>query len=179
VVLAREVDPPADDVPVEWLLVTALPIGGAEQVRQVIQYCCVRWLIEVLFRVLKSGCRVEGRRFEQVERLVTCLAVYEIVAWRALYVCRLGRGCPDLDCEAVLEPSAWQSVWMAVHRPAPPKPPPRLADLVRLVAQWGGYINRPNRQDPPGPQTVWLGLQRLHDPAWAWETFGPGAKKLV
>jgi hypothetical protein len=179
VVLVREVKPPVDDEPVEWLLVTTLPIDDLEQVRQIIQYYCVRWLIEVMFRTLKAGCRVEERRFEQVARLLRCLAVYEIVAWRTLYVCRLGRSCPDLDCEAVFEPSEWKSVWMAVHRTTLPKQPPRLADMVRLIAQLGGYVNRRNREDPPGPQTVWLGLQRMHDLAWGWETFGPGAKKLV
>lgn len=179
VVWVREVNPPADDVPVEWLLVTTLPIDDIEQVREIIQYYCVRWMIEVLFRTLKSGCRVEERRFERVERLERCLAVYAIVAWRTLYVCRLGRSCPDLDCEAVFEPSEWKSVWMAVHRQSPPKKSPRLAEMVRLIAQLGGYVNRPNREDPPGPQTVWLGLQRMRDLAWGWDTFGPGAKKVV
>jgi hypothetical protein len=47
------------------------------------------------------------------------------------------------------------------------------------LRNWAGNVNRPNRKDPPGPQTVWLGLQRLRDLAWGWETFGPGAKKLV
>ena len=56
---------------------------------------------------------------------------------------------------------------------------PRLADMVRLIAQLGGYINRPGRSDPPGPQTIWLGLQRMRDLAWAWDLFGPGAKKDV
>jgi hypothetical protein len=55
--------------------------------------------------------------------------------------------------------------------------PPKLGVMMRLVAQLGGYVNRPNRVDPPGPQTVWLGLQRMHDLALAWNTFGPGAKK--
>jgi hypothetical protein len=179
VVWIREVNPPADDMPVEWLLVTTLPIDNAEQVHAIIQYYCVRWMIEVLFRTLKSGCRVEERRLERVERLERSLAVYEIIAWRTLYVCRLGRSCPDLDCEAVFEPSEWKAVWMVVQRKAPPKKPPRLADMVRLIAQLGGYVNRPQRADPPGPQTVWLGLQRMRDLAWGWDTFGPGAKKVV
>lgn len=179
VVLVQEVNPPADDVPVEWLLVTTLPIDDVEQVREIIRYYCVRWLIEVWFRVLKSGCRVEARRFEHVDRWLTCLAVYQIVAWRTLYVCRLGRSCPDLACDAVFEASEWQSVWVAVHRSAPPTQAPRLGDMIRLIAQLGGYVNRPNREDPPGPQTLWLGLQRVRDLAWAWETFGPGARKLV
>lgn len=175
VVLVREIDPPEDDAAVEWILVTTLSIGDVEQVRQVIQYYTVRWMIEVLFRTLKSGCRVEQRRFQHIDRLLPCLAVYLIVAWRTLFACRLARSCPDIDCEAVFEPSEWQSVWTAVHRQAPPQTPPRLEAIVRLIAQLGGYVNRPNRRDPPGPQTIWVGLQRMRDLAWAWDSFGPGA----
>ncbi len=175
VVLVRELNPPADDEPVEWLLVTTLGIEDVEQVRLIIQYYTVRWMIEVLFRTLKSGCRVEARRFEHVDRLLPCLAVYLIVAWRTLFACRLARSCPDIDCEAVFEPSEWQSVWTTVRRQPLPSSPPCLNDMVRLVAQLGGYVNRPNRSDPPGPPTLWIGLQRTRDLAWAWDTFGPGA----
>ena len=145
--------------------------------REAIAYYCVRWMIEVFFRTLKSGCRVENRRFEHVDRLTSCLAVYEVIAWRTLYVCRLGRSCPEMSCQAVFEPSEWKSVWMAVHQKSPPRKPPRLAEMVRLIAQLGGYVNRPERTDPPGPQTLWLGIQRMHDLAWAWETFGPEARR--
>jgi len=108
---------------VDWWLVTTLPIDTPEQVRAVIQSYAVRWLIEVYFRTLKSGCRVEERRFERADRWVVCVAVYLIVTWRTLYVCRLGRSCPELNCEAVFEPAEWKSVWMATHRQAPPPTP--------------------------------------------------------
>jgi len=175
VVLVSEVDPPPDDEPVEWLLLTSLPIDTAEQVRQIIQYYCVRWMIEIFFRVLKSGCRVEERLFEYMDRLLTCLALYVIVAWRTLYVCRLGRSCPDISCEAVFEPAEWKSVWKVVHREDPPRQPPTLGVFVRLVAQLGGYVNR-KRAAPPGPQTIWIGLQRMHDFATCWQLFGPDAQ---
>jgi transposase-like protein/transposase Tn5 family protein/DDE family transposase len=175
VVLVREIDPPADDEPVEWLLLTTLPIETAEQVRQIVQYYTVRFLIEVFFRVLKSGCRVEGRRFEHLDRLLPCVAVYLIAAWRTLMLCRLGRSCPDLNCEAVFEPAEWKAVWKVTQRGTLPKQPPRLEDILKLIAQLGGYVNRPGRKDPPGPQTLWLGLQRMRDLAWAWNSFGPGA----
>jgi len=174
-VLVRELDPPANDEPVEWLLLTSLPVGEVEQVRQVIQYYCVRWMIEVFFRTLKTGCRVEERRFEHIERLLSCLAVYLIVAWRTLYVCRLGRSCPELSCEAVFEPAEWKSVWKITRRTAPPRVPPRLGELVRLVAQLGGYVNR-KRRDLPGAQTIWIGLQRMHDFALCWQLFGPDTR---
>jgi hypothetical protein len=175
VVLVTEIDPPADDVPVEWMLLTSLPIDTPDQVREVIQYYCVRWMIEVFFRTLKTGCRIEARRFEHIDRFLPCLAVYLIVTWRTLYVCRLGRECPDLSCEAVFEPAEWKAVYHVVHQQPPPAEPPTLSEMVRMVAQLGGYVNR-SRNDEPGPQTVWLGLQRTHDMALCWQTFGPEAR---
>lgn len=174
VVLVREVHPPPGEEPIEWILLTTLSIDSVDAVRQVIQYYCVRWMIEVLFRTLKSGCRVEERLFEHIDRLLPCLAVYLIVAWRTLMLVRLGRSCPDLNCEAVFEPAEWKSVWMVIHRKKPPRKPPKLKEMLRLIAQLGGYVNRPNRSDPPGVQTTWLGLQRMYDLALAWDTFGPG-----
>jgi hypothetical protein len=174
VVLVCEINPPPNDQPVEWLLITSLPIDDAEQVRRVIQYYTVRWMIEVFFRVLKSGCRVEERLFEYMDRLLNCLAVYMIAAWRTLYVCRLGRSCPDISCETIFEPAEWKSVWKVVRREDPPAVPPSLGVFVRLVAQLGGYVNR-KRAAPPGPQTVWIGLQRMHDIANCWVLFGPGS----
>ncbi len=174
VVLVSEPNPPAGEPPVEWILVTTLAIDAPEQVRTIVEHYCVRWHIEVLFRTLKSGCRIERRRFEDVERVLPCLGVYLIVTWRTLFVCHLGRNCPEIDCEAIFEPSEWKAVWMAVHRKKPPKKAPRLKDMVHLIASLGGYVERPKNE--PGAQTVWIGLQRMYDLAWAWDAFGPDAK---
>ncbi len=173
VVLVREPNPPAGETRVEWILVTTLPIDTLEQVRKVVEYYCARWSIEILFRTLKSGCRIEHRRFERIERMLPCAALLLIVAWRVLFVCRMGRSCPDMDCEVIFEPSEWKAVWVAVKRREPPKKPPRLAEMVHLIASLGGYIER--RDSEPGAQTLWIGLQRVYDLAWAWDAFGPGA----
>jgi hypothetical protein len=173
VVLVREPDPPAGETPVEWILVTTLPIDTLERVRTIVEYYCVRWSIEILFRTLKSGCRIERRRFEHIDRVLPCVGLYLIVAWRVLFVCRMGRSCPDVDCEAIFEPSEWKAVWVAVKREQPPKKPPRLAEMVHLIASLGGYVERSRSE--PGTQTLWIGLQRMNDLAWAWDAFGPGA----
>ena len=171
VVLVREPNPPAGEVPIEWMLLTSLPIDTPEQVRKVVEYYCVRWNIEILFRTLKGGCRVEHRRFEHIDRILPCMALYLIVAWRTLLVCRLGRECPDADCETLFEPSEWKAVWVAVNRAKPPKKKPSLSQIVHLIAQLGGYVQRPSSE--PGPQTIWIGLQRMYDLSWAWDAFGP------
>jgi hypothetical protein len=171
VILVREPNPPQEDQPIEWMLLTTLPIETPEQVRTIVEYYCVRWWIEIFFKTLKSGCRVEERRFEDIERLLPCLALYMIVAWRTLLACRLGRECPELDCEILFEPSEWKAVWFTTYKTKPPKQPPTLQQMVHLIASLGGYIER--KQSEPGPKTMWIGMQRMFDLAMAWETFGP------
>jgi hypothetical protein len=61
-----------------------------------------------------------------------------------------------------------------VRKKLAPKVPPTLREMVQMVAQLGGYVNR-KRGDDPRPQTVWLGLQRMHNMARCWQLFGPGS----
>jgi hypothetical protein len=172
VVLVEETNPPRGATPIQWLLITTLPIDDPEQVQQIVSYYSVRWQIEIYFRTMKSGCRIEDRKFETLDRLLNCVAVYSIVAWKIMYLCRLGRECPDLDCDIIFEPAEWKSVYMTVCHEDPPSTPPTLNEMIRMIATLGGYVNR--RSTQPGPQTLWLGLQRVHDLSTAWETFGPG-----
>lgn len=178
VVWVREIDPPPGEPAVEWMLLTSLPIETVEQVRQIVTFYCVRWMIEIFFRTLKGGCKVEKRQFEQIDRELTCLGLYLIVAWRTLFVCRLAREMPEVSCEVVFEPAEWKSLHQVIHHKPPPETPPTLRVMVRLIAQLGGYINR-SRPEEPGPQTVWLGLQRLHDITCCWYTFGPGCSEVA
>ena len=171
VVLVREENPPAGEPAIEWLLVTSLPVTTLSEIETVVDYYRCRWLIEQYFKVLKSGCEVEKLQLETTDRLMAAVAVYLIVAWRVLYLVRLGRECPEMTCEAVLMPEEWQSVWRVVKGKDPPKKVPSLGVMIPLIAQLGGYIPRPN--DPPGPKTMWIGLQRTRDFALVWSIFHP------
>jgi hypothetical protein len=57
-VVVRELDPPEGEDPVEWILLTTLPIDTVEEVRQIIQYYCVRWMIEVCQPEYASSVRL-------------------------------------------------------------------------------------------------------------------------
>jgi hypothetical protein len=95
VVVVSEQNPPDGESPIEWILLTTLPIATLVEVLLVVQYYETRWMIEVFFKTLKSGYKVESLQFEEMDRLLPCLAVYVIVSWRVLIICRLGRSHPD------------------------------------------------------------------------------------
>ena len=172
VVHVREIDPPEGDVPIEWLLLTSLPIDTPEQVLRVITTYALRWQIEVFFRVLKQGCRLEARRFETLDNVWRYLAVALVISWRTLFVMRMGREFPDLSCEAVFDVSEWKSVYQVTQKKPPPETPPTLREMVRMVGQLGGFVNR-SIGAMPGVETIWKGLQRMHDMALCWDAFGP------
>ena len=172
VVLVEEVGGPQDGTDVSWLLMTTLPIESFEDVLRVIDYYVARWTIEVYFRVLKTGCRVEDIQLETTSRIKNCLAFYKIIAWRVMQLTYLNRECPSLPCTAVFDDCEWKSVWRVTTKQKLPKNPPTLSEFIPLLAQLGGYNNRPS-EPPPGPQTIWVGIRRMTDFAIAWLTFGP------
>ncbi len=176
VVLVEEPNPPLDEPAIRWLLITTLPIDNDKQIQAVIGHYCVRWQIEVYFRTLKSGCRIEQRRLETLDRIMNCVAIMMVVAWRVAFVTYLGRTCPDMSCEAVFEPCEWKSVFTVLNRKIPDRGCPKLQEVVRAIATLGGFIDR--SENEPGTQTVWTGLQRCYDLSNGWNAFGPGAKKF-
>lgn len=174
-VLVREINPPEDESPVEWLLLTSLSIDTTTDVRTVIEYYCKRWQIEIFFRVLKSGCKVEERQLETEDRYKPCLALYMIIAWRIMFVMMLGRECPDIPCDTVLSESEWKSVYQIRKHKELPQQVPTLHEMVCIIAGLGGYLGR-KHDGQPGPQTMWIGMQRMMDFAQAWRVFGPNSE---
>jgi hypothetical protein len=161
-VLARE-ENAADGVePLEWLLLTSLPVNSLEQASTVVEWYGVRWSIEVFFNVLKNGCQVSRLQLETEDRLLPCIGLYLITTWRVLYSLMLGRACPQLSCEMVFEASEWRAAYIVVKRCQPPDTPPSLGEMVSLVTSLGGYLGRKN-DGPPGPKAMWVGLQRIRE----------------
>ena len=170
VVLVQEVGGPDDGTQVSWLLITTLPITTIDDVLRVVEYYVARWGIEIYFRTLKTGCRVEELPLETLARFQNALAMYHIIAWRVVYLTYLNRTCPNLPCTAVFDDAEWKSAWTVVKR-APP-PPPSLSEFMTVVAELGGHNNRV-KDRPPGPQCLWQGLRRTTQFATAWLAFGP------
>lgn len=159
--VAREIGAPPGVKPIEWRLLTNRTAETLEAVVELIDWYRARWEIELLFLVFKEGCRVEALQLGTMERIERALALFLVVAWRIARLMRLGRTLPDLDAALLLEPEEWQAAYILAKKPLPKKPP-RLNEVLRLIARLGGFLGR-KRDGEPGVKTIWLGLQRIMD----------------
>ena len=159
--VAREEGAPEGIKPVEWRLLTNRPIETFEAATELIDGYRARWEIELFFHVLKNGCRVEALQLSTVERLERALALFMVVAWRIARLMRLGRTGPDLDAALLFAQDEWQAAYI-LNRRKVPNTPPKLNEVVRLVAMLGGFLARKGDGEP-GVKTLWLGLQRVVD----------------
>lgn len=150
--------------PIDWMLLTSLPVDTIKAVVQILEWYSCRWEIEVFFKVLKSGCRVEPLQLETTDRRDPGLALYLIIAWRILFATHLGREEPHQSCEIVFTRDEWQAAHLLHDLPVPTSPP-SLGEMLNLVARLGGYLNR-SLDGPPGPQTIWKGLRRVREAVW-------------
>src|SRR5512143_3247294 len=132
-ILAREEAPPAGEKALEWRRLTNRVAETLEAVVERIAWYRCRWLVEIFFRILKSGCRVEALRLGTLERLERAVVISLIIAWRILYLVTWGRKGPDLPWEMVFTPEEWQAAWIVSYRRPSPDTPPTLGRLVRLI----------------------------------------------
>lgn len=160
-ILATEVSPPSQEKPIEWLLLTTVPTSSVDDVIERVHWYTCRWTIEVWHRVLKTGCRIEARQLETVERLAVALTLYSIIAWRILYATMLARMDPALPCTVLLTRDEWQALYCNIKRVAEPAAiPPTLAEAVLWIAKLGDFLARKG-DGLPGPHVLWRGFQHL------------------
>lgn len=176
VVQGKEIDPPEDEEPMDWILFTSLAGGTFEQAGRILENYALRWGIEVVFRVLKSGCRIEKLQLKSTGAVKNAIACYLVVAWRIIFLTKIGRQCPELPCECVFEKDEWQAIWAIENGVGAVADlegkVPGLNELILLIARYGGYLGR-KCDGPPGAQAMWVGLQRLRDFTLAWKQFDP------
>ncbi len=172
VVEAREINPPAGEDPLVWVLLTTLSVATFEEAEEVLELYVCRWEIELFHKVLKSGCRLEEMQQRHDFTLLPAIVLYMMIGWRLLYVMRLGRACPELPCELVFDESEWKSITVVLKGRAALATKPTLGEMVLMIAKLGGYLGRKN-DPPPGIKAMWIGMSRLADFALSWERFGP------
>ena len=102
-VYAHEIDPPAGEEPVSWMLLTREPVTTVEQAYTCLRWYDYRWRVEEYHKVLKSGCQVERYRLAATG-MKTLLGFYSVIAVDLLRLTYLQRTQPDQPADTVLSP---------------------------------------------------------------------------
>lgn len=160
IMLREETAPPPAEQAVEWLLLTNLPVETFEAAVEKARWYGQRFQIEVYFRTLKTGCRIEDRQLAEGRRLENCLAIDLVVAWRILQLKQQARQAPEAPCSEYFDSAACEVLRAIAGRTQGDQP--TLRETIRLIAALGGFLGRKSDGEP-GAQTLWRGLQRLDD----------------
>lgn len=158
-VVAREVGTPAGVKPIEWRLLTNRSVTTQDQTVELIDWYRAHWEIEIYFHVLKNGCEVEALQLSSMERIERALALFMVVAWRITYLMRKGRTCPDLAASLFFDPDEIRGAHLLTKRKMQATPP-TLNEVVRMIAQVGGFLGRKSDGEP-GAKTIWRGLGQV------------------
>lgn len=153
-----EANPTAKETPIEWVLLTAMPVEDVADALRVADWYRHRWTIEEYFKCLKTGCKVQERQLQEAERLEPLVAMLSITAIRLLNVRKIAKLTPEAPATDVV-PQEYVEV-LSKLRGIP------LKDLTcdrfwRETAKLGGFMGRRGDGDP-GWQTLWSGWHDLN-----------------
>lgn len=163
VVYACEIDPPEGEEPVEWLLLTNLPVGTMESALEKVNWYRCRWQIEVFFKILKSCFGGEKLQLQSRKGLENALSVLMIIAWRIHYLSALARtdATAAQSCVKSLAKQEWEAIWMLHKRCDVPETPPTTEEIIRMLGRLGGHLGR-KHDGFPGAEPLRIGLKKVY-----------------
>ncbi len=159
VVEACEVDAPQGVEPARWVLFTSERIDDFDAAWKTLEYYERRPLVEEFHKALKTGCRLEERRYETAERLEAVTGVLGILAVRLLQLKTVAREEPHRPATEVV-PAKW-IVMLQSLRKRRAAGVQTVRDFYRELAKLGGFLGRKSDGEP-GWMTLWRGFEKLH-----------------
>lgn len=173
VVQVSEMAPPDGITPVEWTLLSTLPVTTVDEARAMVVRYSRRWLIERLHYTLKSGCNVEKLQLDDFDSLTKAISLYYIVAWRLLHLTYMARVDGTSPPSTVLTEDE-----LTVLTKANKMPIETIAHAVIAIAKLGGYTSYKNAP-PPGVKVLWLGWRKLDNMVEGYILFKPNIRGLT
>lgn len=166
VIDVREIDPPQDEEPIHWTLLTTWKVDDLSSALEKVRWYSCRWYIEELFRILKSGYKVEKVQFDTGHALMNWCALRLMMAVRLLHLLTQrdveipDSALPYFSSEEI-KILAYSEKKLISSRSKRHRPPAKsLAWAILIIAIMGGYKATPSAL-PPGQECLWRGLSRL------------------
>jgi hypothetical protein len=171
-----EREPPAGIEPIYWRLLTTHQVADADQAFQIVDWYRRRWIIEQLFRLMKTqGLQVEDSELPCAERLMKLTAIAAKAAAITLQLVQARDGATyeaaanafgERELE-VLDALAieYRGNTAKQKNPHTPRSLGWAAWLIARLGGWDGYAS----SKKPGPITMGRGLDEFFKIARGWE----------
>lgn len=166
-----EMNPPQGEEPVEWLLITNEPCETPDEIVRIVDLYRCRWIIEEFFKVLKTGCALQKRKFESRDALLNLLVLFLPIAVHLLWIRSCARDTPDAPATDVLTDLQLTVLRHVSHRRMSANPTAK--EALWVLAGLGGHI--PNN-GWPGWQVLGRAYAKLLDAVKVW-TLATGAAR--
>jgi len=145
-----------------WMLLTTADVRDLISARAVVLGYTTRWLIEELHRTWKRGwTNVERTQLRRRNSICKWATLHLALAARALRLTKLARTDPELPADTEFSSEEIQAIQLLNRRSKAllGTAPPRLGDLVFLLAELGGYDRYSKK--PAGATVIGRGLTRI------------------
>jgi hypothetical protein len=154
-----EVEAPPGVEPVEWFLLTNVPVPSLTDTWEKVDWYCGRWVVEEYHKAQKTGCDIESPPFPTAAALQPMIALVSVAAVSLLNL-RDGSRDPALQDRpaSALVPEEQVEVlsgWRYGQRR-----PLTVREFFAALARLGGHQNRQG-DHPPGWLVLWRGWQSL------------------
>lgn len=159
----EEINPPSEEEKIHWHILTNLQAATVEECWNIIQAYKQRWKIELLFKSLKTGCKIEDCRLADGRKLMNFISLKLVTAWRIFWIKHLAEENPNLTCDFVLTDNEWHTLYKKIKKTNEmPRILPTTYEIVYWIGRLGGHLNRKS-DGPPGLISLWRGWMRLQD----------------
>jgi hypothetical protein len=161
-VRAVEIEPPAGQTAIEWMLLTTFPVDDAIAAQQVVHGYATRWRIEEFHRIWKTGgCNVEDTQMRELEHIVRWATLHASVAMRLLRLTYLARTAAQQPATVELSRHEIDAVILS-RKPKGARrgDTPTIGVIVAWIADEGGYTGK-SSGGPPGAVVIARGLERI------------------
>jgi hypothetical protein len=160
----REHQPADEKNPVEWFLLTNLPVKTVTDAEKIIELYSKRWTIEDYHKCYKTGCSVEKRQFDSRKTLTTVIGLLALLAvelLRSRYLAvnnkdatfdSLGKTEEEIELAKKLAIKYLKPIDFTVCKEF------SVLWWVLLLGRMGGHQGF-KQKGLPGWQSIWLGYQ--------------------
>jgi hypothetical protein len=160
VVQITEVEPPAGEKAIAWMLLTNEPVTTFEDAWRVASWYELRWIVEEYHKATKTGCQVEDMQFTTTARLEPAIALLSVLAVTLLTLRDANRRLDAKTRPATAILASDYVEVLSLWRYRKIREDLTVHDFFYALARLGGHQNRKSDHQP-GWLVLWRGWTKL------------------